>query len=603
MNSKILLSEHFRIPLICLIGIIAYLILKFSGFHQAASTIAILVTILGSYRLFIDTVKKLARKRFALDYVAIIAILVSLYTHEYLVGAILALMIASGRTLESYAVSQAKKSLTGLIERIPDQVLLWADNKAGQKVKISTVLTGQQIFIRKGEVIPLDGILMSDTGQTDESTLTGEPYFIDKVTGDILRSGTVNVGNPVVLKVEKTEGNSTYDKIIALVKHAQSEQSPFIRLADRYSVFFTFITFIITCFAYFASNYDLHSVLSVLAIATPCPLIIATPIALLGGVNNAAKKRIIIKKLVSLEALAKADTIIFDKTGTITLGKPRLMEIKIETKKLSRLQILSIAESLERNSLHPLAKAVVTAARENHAPILHAKNVQEVIGQGILGTVGKQKFTLSKIKNGAGMAVELTTGQNRLAIFKFEDELKPDSKKSFAQLKKLGLNLKIFTGDKQAAADKITKQLNLEIEITASMSPEEKLQGVKKLQSLGKTVAMIGDGINDAPALALASVGLVFSNEEQTSSSEAADIVFLGGDFSQVLQSLQIAKRTIQIARQSIIFGMGISIVGMVFASVGFIPPIYGAGLQEAIDVAVIINALRASSDSIRASI
>lgn len=595
MNFKILFSEHFRLPLICTAGILIYLILKFSGITFLANATAIFVTILGSYRLFIEAFRKINTRRFALDYIAIAAILVSLYTYEFLVAAILALMVASGRTLEEYAVSQAKKSLTALIERIPDEVLLWEKNKPAQKVKIKTVQVGQHILIRKGEVIPLDGTLVSDGGQTDESSLTGEPYFIDKIKGDAIRAGTINIGAPIVIRITRSEENSTYNKIIEMVKKAESEQSPFVRLADRYSAFFTVVTLAISAAAYFISGFDLTRVLAVLAIATPCPLIIATPVALLGGVNAAAKKRIIVKRLASLEALAKTDTIVFDKTGTITLGKPKLTTIKIETNQFTKLQILSIAESLERNSLHPLAKAIVTSAKESGAPIIHARQIQEIIGQGISGVVGKEKFTLAKVKDDIGMTIELTSGSKKLASFTFEDGLKSDSKSSFAELKNLNLNLLIFTGDKKDSAERLVKQLNLSLELRAQMTPEEKQEGVKGLQNLGKTVAMVGDGINDAPSLALADVGLVFSNEEQTAASEAADIVFLGGDFAQVLEAFKLAKKTIKIALQSIFFGIGVSIVGMLFASLGFIPPIYGAGLQEIIDVAVIINALRAS--------
>lgn len=595
MKFKILFSEHFRIPVICFIGILFYLILKVSGLLAWADIIIITVTILGSYQLIIESFQRLVKKRFAIDYIAILAISISLYTHEYLVAAILALMIATGRTLENYAASKAKQSLTKLIERIPDEVLLWEDGKSSKKAKIKDVSIGQEIFIRKGEVIPLDGILISPIGNTDESSLTGEPYFIDKVKGDVLRSGTLNIGDSIIIKVTKEEKDSTYNKIIELVKKAQAEQSPFVRIADRYSSFFTVITLAIAVFAYFFSNFDLSRVLAVLAIATPCPLIIATPIALLGGVNAAAKKRIIIKRLAALESLSRVDTVVFDKTGTITLGVPTLTNLELKTNQFSKEKILGIAEALERNSLHPLAKAVVIFAKEHKTPTLYATNVQEVIGQGISGVLDKQKFTLSKVKDQQGMTIELCLGHKRLAVFKFEDELKLDSKESFKKLQRMGLNLKIFTGDKNKAAKKVIEQINLDIEIKAQMSPQDKQQGIKDLQKAGKKVAMIGDGINDAPSLALADVGLVFSNEEQTAASEAADIVFLGGDFSLVLTSLLIAQKTIKIAKQSIFFGMGLSTVGMIFAGFGFIPPLYGAGLQEVIDVAVIINALRAS--------
>lgn len=595
MKFKILLSKHFRVPLICLLGIIFYLFLKSLKMELPADIVAIFITLLGSYGLLTETLKKILEKRFALDYIAILAIAVSFYSQEFLVAAVLALMIASGRTLESYGASQAKKSLTKLIERIPDEVLLWKNDKAVNKTKIKNITIGQEIFIRKGEVIPLDGTLLSPSGQTDESSVTGEPYFIEKIMGDVIRSGTLNIGNPMIIRVTKTEEDSTYKKIVDLVKKAESEQSPFVRLADRYSGYFAGGTLIIAAFAYFSSGFDLTRVLSVLAIATPCPLIIATPIALLGGVNSAAKKRIIIKRLSSLESLSRVDTVIFDKTGTITLGRPKLTEVALISDKFTRQKILSIAEAIERNSLHPLAKAVVAFARENKAATLHARDVQEIIGHGISGVLDNQKYVMSKIKGDVGMAIELTSKGKRLAIFKFEDEIKADSKNSFAFLQKMGLDLKIFTGDKTAAALDITKKLQLDIETRAQMSPEDKQSGIKNLQKAGKIVAMIGDGINDAPALALADVGLVFSNEEQTAASEAADIVFLGGDFSSVLSSLQISRRSIAIAKQSIFFGMGLSTIGMIIASLGYIPPIFGAGLQEVIDVAVILNALRAS--------
>lgn len=592
---KVLFSPSFRIPLMVFVGIIFYLLLKFFHLDFWANISALIITILGSYTLFIGACKELLAKHFALDYIAIVAILVSLLTGEFLVAAVLALMISSGKTLDDYAVNQAKKSLTGLIERIPDEVFLWINAHQGEKIKVAKIKAGQEIFIRKGEVIPLDGILVSESGLTDESSLTGEPYLIEKMAGDAIRSGTVNLGNPIVIKVTKTSQNSTYNKIVELVKKAQGEKSPLIRIADKYSNFFTIVTFAIALFAYFYSGFDLTRVLSVLAIATPCPLIIATPIALIGGVNKCAKDKIIVKKLSAIEVLSRVTTIVFDKTGTLTIGKPKLVRIEKSSKKYSDKQILSIAEALERNSLHPLAKAIVTFARGKKVPILHAQNVEEVIGQGILGKVAGEKFILSKVKEEAGMSIEMTQGSSRLALFKFEDELKEDSKNVVSALKKIGLSLLIFTGDKSEAAQKVAESLGEGVKFESEMSPEDKQKGIEALQKNGQTVAMIGDGINDAPALALSDVGLVFSHEEQTAASEAADIVFLGGGFSDVNMSLKISKRTINIAIQSILFGIGASIAGQGFASLGFIPPIFGAGLQEVIDVAVILNALRTS--------
>lgn len=595
MKQKVSLLNTFRVPAIVVVAIIFYLLLLVLKMPLLAAAVAIFATLIGSYRLFYETATSLLKKNFALDYIAILAIVVALATQEYLVAAILALMIASGRTLEDYGVSQAKKSLTKLAERIPNEVFLARSGKIGEKIKIEKIKVGQENFVRKGEVIGLDGVLVSEDGLTDESSLTGEPYTIEKIQGDPIRSGTINIGQPIIIKVIKESGDSTYNKIVQMVKSAQEEKSPFVRLADSYSGVFTIVTLLITGFAYAYSGFDLTRALAVLAIATPCPLIIATPIALLGGVNASSKKHIIVKKLAALEVLARTQALIFDKTGTITLGKPKVSEFKVLTKDYSDKEVLAIAESIERNSLHPLAKAVVDFAKENKAPVLHAGKIEEKIGSGISGVLDKKTYTLSKLPSDDGMRIGVFEKDEPLATFVFEDEIKQESKEIIRHLKEQGFQLFIFTGDKQAAAEKVVAGLGGNIIIKAEANPEDKQAGIAQLKKKGIVTAMVGDGINDAPALAAADVGMVFSNEEQTAASEAADMVFLGGNFSLVVDGLNIAKRTIAIARQSIFVGIGISILGMAFASFGFIPPLWGAFLQEGIDVAVILNALRAS--------
>src|ERR1035437_9519641 len=301
MKQKVALLNAFRVPAIIVLAIVFYLLLLLLKLTLAANLVAIFATLLGSYRLFYETVSSLLKKNFALDYIAILAIIVSLATQEYLVAIILALMISSGRTLEDYGVSQAKKSLTRLAERIPNEVFLWVNGKIGEKTRIEKIKIGQEILVRKGEVISLDGNLVSEDGLTDESSLTGEPYAIEKIKGDPIRSGTINIGQPIVVKVSKESGDSTYNKIVNMVKDAQDEKSPLVRLADSYSGVFTIVALFITGFAYIYSGFDLTRALAVLAIATPCPLIIATPIALLGGVNASSKKNIIVKKLAALE--------------------------------------------------------------------------------------------------------------------------------------------------------------------------------------------------------------------------------------------------------------------------------------------------------------
>jgi P-type E1-E2 ATPase len=340
----------------------------------------------------------------------------------------------------------------------------------------------------------------------------------------------------------------------------------------------------------------LHAVLSVLVVATPCPLILATPIALLGGVNAAARNKIIVKSLSSLEALSRINAVIFDKTGTITLGRPRVSEaVNLSDRPLPT--ILGIVEAIERSSLHPLAKALVGYARSHDAVPVHATDVREEIGRGIGGTVNGRRYLLSRVAEGAGMAVELTSDGQRLAAFAFEDQLKDDAGATVDRLRRLGLKLLIFTGDRREAAMKVAQHLGPDVVVRAECAPEDKQAGIEELRRAGRVTAMVGDGINDAPALALADVGLVFSNEEQTAASEAADIVFLGGDVGLVGDAVSLSRRTVGIALQSILWGIGLSVVGMGFAAFGFVPPILGAALQEAIDVGVIINALRASQE------
>src|SRR5258706_2007017 len=589
-------AKAFMIPLLVILGAALYGIFYYLHLPLIAVLVILISIFIGTYQMLYETAISLTKKQFALDYIAIMAIFIAVITHEYIVGAILALMVATGSSLENYGVSQAKKSLTQLVDRIPTDIFTWSKDHPDKKVKLSQIKVHDEIFIRKGEVIALDGVLVSEAAETDESSLTGEPYFITKLKGDQVRSRTVNIGNPIVVTVTKAEKDSTYKKIITMVQQAEEEKSPFIRLADKYSTFFTIITFVLALFAFVVSHFSLDRVLAVLAVATPCPLIIATPIALLGGMNASAKRKIIIKKLAALEILSRVQTIAFDKTGTITLGKPRITNIQITNKSYSKEKVLSVAQAIERNSLHPLAKAVVAKATEEKVQSLHAINVQEKIGEGIHADVEGKEYFLKKLsENMGGMAIGLFEKGKQIAVFFFEDEIKKESRDIVERLQKKGLTMQIFTGDKKEVADKIASEIGGNIAVFAECSPEDKKERIRKLKEKGIVTAMVGDGINDAPALALADVGMAFSSEEQTAATDAADIVFLGGDFTMVLISWDIARKTISIAKQSIVYGIGLSIGAMIFASIGFIPPILGAGLQEAIDVAVIFNALRAA--------
>jgi heavy metal translocating P-type ATPase len=587
----------FKIPILVLVGIISFIFLNnFFSQSQIGLFILFAVILIGSLELLKETAISLFHRTFALDYIALLAITTGLLTQQYIVAAVVVLMLSGGESLEKYGIAKAKQSLTGLADRIPHSVQVKTNNEETILTAIEDVVIGQKIIVRKGEVIPLDGVLLSETGTIDESSLTGEPYPFDKVNGDNLRSGTVNVGQSIIIEVKKADKDSTYRKIIQLVEKAQSDKSPLIRLADQYSVIFTITTFVIAASAFLLSH-DFSRVLSVLVIATPCPLILATPIALMGGMNASAKKRILMKKLSSLEVLSRVQTIIFDKTGTLTLGKPRVSHIEIFDPNFSRKKVLEIVSGMERNSLHPFAKAILETAKTELVTAKKIDNVREEIGIGIFSRVDNEDLSLKKDPSPEGMGILFSKNDKTIARIDFDDDLKSDSVTVLKKLKSRGLKLLIFTGDKLERAKKVLAQIGdgANVEVKANCSPEDKRDGISHLKKAGQVVAMVGDGINDAPALALADVGIVFSNEEHTASSEAADVILLGGDFRLVLESLDISHQTIKIARQSIVVGIGLSVIGMLFASIGIIPPIIGAITQEAIDIAVILNALRAS--------
>ncbi|MEI6327427.1 MAG: heavy metal translocating P-type ATPase [Candidatus Roizmanbacteria bacterium] len=593
------LVATFAVPLVALTSIIGGLVAQY-GFGSPAIAQVIYGTgvAIGSLKLIRETVRSILKGNLALDYIAILAISVGVISGHYLVAAVIVLMLSGGEALEDYSLQKAQSSLTNLANRIPHTVHLWENNAFGQIVSIEHVNIGQEICIRKGEVIPLDGILVSTATVIDESSLTGEALPVDKKSGDLIRSGTVNMSSSIVVRVTKAEKDSTYRKIVTMVQEAQSEKAPLIRLADKYSGVFTLISLALAVIAYFASGGELSRVLAVLVIATPCPLILATPIALMGGMSAAASKRIIFKRLASIEVLSRVDALMFDKTGTITVGKPVVSRVDMLDHAIDPSHAHAITYILEKNSLHPLAKALVTYLHALPRGVVQVTDITEEIGKGISGRVGEDVYRLGKPATQEGMMVALRRNDTDIVHYHLTDVIKPDSTKVFSSLLKQGIELSIFTGDTQAHADDMVKALGIPVTVKAHCTPEDKKNGIHSAKQKGHIIAMVGDGINDAPALAYADVGMVFSNEENTAATEAADVVFLGGNTHQITDALSISKRTIKIATQSIFVGIGVSTIGMLFAAAGFVPPIVGAFIQEAIDVAVILNALRASRSS-----
>jgi heavy metal translocating P-type ATPase len=581
-----------------LVGLLVSLALD--AYHDGlGDPLALVIIVVGAAPLVRDTVAALREHRYALDYLALLAIAAAVAALELQVGAVIALMVASGQALEDYGVRRARSSLSLLADRIPRTALVVRESEAATPTAVEDIAVGSEVLVRHGEVLPLDGELLSDRALVDESSLTGEPYLLEKVRGDQVRSGTVNQGPPLRLRVLREARDSTYRQILELVESAQESSAPMARLADRYSLVFSAVAVALASGAWWYSG-SLERALAVLVVATPCPLILGVPIALMGGVNRAARDKIIVKRLAGLEVLAKLSFLMLDKTGTITVGRPELVRIEpASDRAIDRDELLCLTAAVDRHSLHPIAKSLVEAAQTRALPLLQVQNVMETAGHGISAQVGNQVVAVHGGPAPYGQMRVVCEVDGKVAgTFVLEDRLKPDAREIFERILSLGVRLAIATGDRRSAAERVVDELGLPVEIDAECTPAFKLELIRNRQADGHVVGMVGDGINDAPALAQADVGLVFSHEACTASSEAADIVLLGGELKQVWQSVWIARQTIRVATQGILLGIGLSVVAMLAAAAGYLPPLAGALLQEGIDVLVIANALRATRGS-----
>jgi heavy metal translocating P-type ATPase len=576
-----------------LVGLLISLALD--AYHDTlGDPLALIIILVGAAPLVLDSIRAVREHRYALDYLALLAMGAAIAALELQVGAVIALMLETGRALEDYGVRRARSSLSMLADRIPRVALVIGENEAAMPVVVDEIPLGSVVLVRHGEVLPLDGQLCSDRALVDESSLTGEPYLLEKRRGDEVRSGTVNQGPPLRFRVLREARDSTYRQILGLVEAAQEDSAPMARLADRYSLVFSAVAIILAGGAWWYSG-NLERALAVLVVATPCPLILGVPIALMGGVNRAARGKIIVKRLAGLEVLARLTFLMLDKTGTITVGRPEL--VRIETASgVAEDELLAVTAAVERHSLHPIAKSLVEAAQARALPLLEVQGVKEIAGHGISASVRQRSVVVSGAEAPYGeMRVACDIDDQPAGTFVLEDRLKPDARQIFERILESGVELAIATGDRRAAAERAVRELGLPLEIDAECTPAVKLELIRARQRAGRTVGMVGDGINDAPALAQADVGLVFSHEARTASSEAADIVLLGGELGQVWQALQIARQTVRVAVQGILLGIGLSVVAMLFAAAGYLPPLAGALLQEGIDVLVIANALRAT--------
>ncbi|OGI22168.1 MAG: cadmium-translocating P-type ATPase [Candidatus Moranbacteria bacterium RIFCSPHIGHO2_01_FULL_55_24] len=579
-------SREFRIPF-------AILLLIFLGEVFSFPQALILGGLVGLFSLLFESWGRLRHGKWNLDYLAFLALVVAFFLEQWLAGAVLALMAAVSAALETYGTRRAEKTLRELFEKIPKTVMVRGES-GDHEVSLHAVVPGDTLVLRRGEMLPFEAELLSNEAVFDESNVTGEVEPAVHRKGGLLKAGFVNRGEIVLARAEGDFEHSSYRKILKLVDEGKHHPAPLARLSERYNILFTIFSLAIAFAAYFFSG-DLMRFLAVLVIATPCPLLIAAPMSFIGGLNKAARKNIIIKSPFILELLASTKTILFDKTGTLTLGEPRLRSIHIFDKHLDEEEALNIAASLERHSIHPIAKAFVRVHSEAKGEILPATHISEEIGKGIRGTIHGSEFSLRKatVSGGDGIVVELYCGKKRIASFTFDDILKPAVGEVFGYLTSRGYRLGIITGDKEKNARRVLGHFRLPL--YADATPERKASLIARYQKKGELVGMIGDGVNDAPALALADLGIVFSGTENSAATEAADVAILDRDALRIRDAIHIGRSSYRVAFQSIVLGMALSTGGMTLAFFGYVDPVQGAVLQEVIDFCVIMNALRST--------
>jgi heavy metal translocating P-type ATPase len=571
----------------------------------AAFTVPVLIV------LVYDIVASLRRGEVGLDIVAVLSMAAALVVGQELAAAVVALMYAGGQFLEAFAERHARREMTALLARVPRTAIR---HRAGglEEVALDLIIPGDRLLIRQGDVVPADGVVASGLAVLDQSALTGEPIPVQQHAGDEVMSGSTNVGEAFDLTVSHRADESTYAGIVRLVDGAQRSKAPMSRLADRFAIVFLAITVLIAAVAWFFTGDPVRAV-AVLVIATPCPLILAVPVAIVSGLSRAARHGILIKGGKAIEALARVNSLVLDKTGTLTDGRAKVVAVNVSADADPR-EVLRLAASLDQASKHIIAQTIVAEAQNRGLKLGIPSDVVETPGEGVRGLVegrsvaiGGIKFVMSKLPQGrensynpertAGAVIVAIAIDGRLAgEIRLADELRSGTHTLLQRLRMLGVQrIVLATGDRSEVADAITAGLGIDA-VRSGLTPDQKVLVVLSERKNGP-VMMVGDGVNDAPALAAADVGVAMGARGTTASAEAADVVILVDHLDRIVPAMEIARRSRFIALEGVFAGMGLSLIGMVAAALGFLTPVEGALIQEAIDVVVILNALRALGD------
>ncbi|MGH3264674.1 MAG: heavy metal translocating P-type ATPase [Trebonia sp.] len=569
----------------------------------AGGTILVLVVV--AYRI----VRELLRRQVGVDLIALLAMCGSLVLGQELAGIVISLMLSGGQLLEWYSGERARHELSMLVQKVPRTARRLDLGGVAVTVDIAAVRPGDRLVVASGEVVPVDGLLRQ-VAVLDEAPLTGESMPVSRGTGEEVRSGVVNVGQALEMTATATAEASTYATIVRLTQQAAASAAPLVRLADRFAIVFLPITLLISGAAWVWSGSPVRA-LAVLVVATPCPLILAAPIAIVAGISRAAKRGIVVKGGAILERLARARVVVFDKTGTLTWGRPRVASV-FALGPLTPTEVLHYAASVEQASTHAVAAAIVEEARTRGVLRAASTGVEESPGEGVAGMVAGHAVRVGQVHwvfhdekppgvlrlerraavNGEQLAVVAVDGAPAGALA-LEDRLRVDAPSAVHLLRRQGVRrVVVATGDNARNGARIGQAIGAD-QVYAGMVPTDKLAAIRAERANGVTV-MVGDGVNDAPALAAADVGIAMGARGATAASEAAGAVITIERLERVAEGLAIARRSRRIALESITVGMALSVGAMLVATTGVLPPVLGAILQEGIDVAVILNALRA---------
>jgi heavy metal translocating P-type ATPase len=592
-------------------GIALGLGLHFAGFELWANWVWALFAVPVLLALLVEIAHSLRRGDFGLDIVAALSMTAALAFGQELAAVVVALMYAGGQYIEAFAEGHARREMTALLSRVPRTTMRHRDGEL-EEIGIDAVSVGDRLLIRQGDVVPVDGIVAARLAVLDQSALTGEALPCQRKDGESVMSGSTNVGEAFDLVASQTAARSTYAGIVRLVESAQQSKAPIARLADRFALVFLAVTLLVSGGAWLWTGDPIRAV-AVLVIATPCPLILAVPVAFVSGLSRAARHGILIKGGRPLETMAGIRSLVMDKTGTLTSGQAKVVAVHAE-KGFGENDVIRIAGSLDQASKHIIAQTLVSEARNRSLALSVPSDVVEIPGEGISGkvtgksaVVGGTRFVTSRLSRpyqaarhspspAGAVVVGLGVDGKPAGQIVLADELRDGIDQLLNKVRAFGIErIVLATGDRRDVAERMTAGLAFDA-VRSELTPDQKVLVVLSERKAGP-VMMVGDGVNDAPALAAADVGVAMGTKGAAASAEAADVVLLVDRLDRIVSAIEIARRARFIALESVFIGIGLSTIGMMAAAVGYLAPVQGALLQEVIDVAVILNALRVLRD------